>query len=93
MTKFSGAKDAGYVSISDQLWLWVNTVQNAADAQANAASALEVSAEEVRGVRNRRFQDISNESHYSGSVYSGGGPVFQGNQSAGRDFYVGTGPR
>jgi protein SERAC1 len=26
MTKFSSNKDAGYVSVSDQLWLWVDTL-------------------------------------------------------------------
>jgi hypothetical protein len=48
MTKFSSNKDAGYVSVSDQLWLWVDTLQKEADAQAKAGSGLQMPAEEVR---------------------------------------------
>ncbi|KAJ9656083.1 hypothetical protein H2201_008655 [Coniosporium apollinis] len=96
MTKFSSAKDAGYVAVSDQLWLWVDALQKEAEAQAKAASASQVSPEEIRERRNRRFgtmQDVVSGSQHFGSVNSGGGPVFQGNQSAGRDFNVGTGSR
>jgi protein SERAC1 len=96
MTKFSGTKDAGYVSVSDQLWLWVDTLQKEANAQAEAGSGLQMPAEEVRERRNRRFgtmQDVVSESQYSGSVNAGGGPVFQGNLSAGRDFNVNMGSR
>jgi protein SERAC1 len=91
MTKFSGVKDAGYVSVSDQLWLWVDTLQKEADAQAKVGSGLQMSAEEVREKRYSRFgpmQDVVSGTHYFGSVNTGGGPVFQGNQSAGRDFNV-----
>jgi hypothetical protein len=96
MTRFSSAKDAGYVSVSDQLWLWVDTLQQEADAQAKAGSELQVSAEEIREKRNGRFgtmQDVVGGTQYCGSVNSGGGPVFQGNQSAGRDFNVNIGSR
>jgi protein SERAC1 len=96
MARFSGTKDAGYVSVSDQLWLWVDTLQKEADAQAKADSGLQIPAEEVRERRNRRFgtmQDVVSGSQYSGSVNTGGGPVFQGNLSAGRDFNVNTGSR
>jgi hypothetical protein len=51
-------------------------------------------AEEVRERRNRRFgtmQDVVSGSQYCGSVNAGGGPVFQGNLSAGRDFNVSMG--
>jgi protein SERAC1 len=91
MTRFSSAKDAGYVSVSDQLWLWVDTLQKKADAQAKAGSGSQMLAEEVRERRNRRFgtmQDAVSGSQYCGSVSAGGGPVFQGNLSAGRDFNV-----
>jgi hypothetical protein len=96
MTRFSGSKDAGYVSVSDQLWLWVDTLQKEADAQAKAGSGLQMPAEEVRERRNRRFgtmQDVVSGSQYCGSVNAGGGPVFQGNLSAGRDFNVSMGSR
>ena len=95
MTKFSSTKDSGYVSVSDQLWLWVDTLQKEADAQADAGSGSQMPAEEVRERRNRRFgtmQDVSG-SQYCGSVNTGGGPVFQGNLSAGRDFNVSMGSR
>jgi len=96
MTKFSGTKDAGYVSVSDQLWLWVDTLQKEADAQAKVGSGLQMPAEEVRERRNRRFgtmQDVVSGSQYCGSVNAGGGPVFQGNLSAGRDLNVSMGSR
>ena len=96
MTRFSSVKDAGYVSVSDQLWLWVDTLQKEADAQAKAGSGLQMPAEEVREGCNRRFgttQDVVSGSQYCGSVNAGGGPVFQGNLSAGRDFNVNMGSR
>jgi protein SERAC1 len=71
MARFSGTKDAGYVSVSDQLWLWVDTLQKEADAQAKADSGLQIPAEEVRERRNRRFgtmQDVISGSQYCGSV-------------------------
>ena len=85
MTKFGSAKDAGYVAVSDQLWLWANTLKKT-EAQCR---------EETRERSNKEFgtkQDIGS-AVYSGSVNSGGGPVFQGNQSAGRDFNVNQGFR
>jgi protein SERAC1 len=96
MTQFSGTKDAGYVSVSDQLWLWVDTLQKEADAQAKAGSESQIPAEEIRERRNRRFgtmQGVVSGSQYFGSVNAGGGPVFQGNLSAGRDFNVSMGSR
>jgi hypothetical protein len=96
MTKFSGTKDAGYVSVSDQLWLWVDTLQKEADAQAKAGSGSQMPAEEVRGKRDRKFgttQDVVSGSYYCGSVNVGGGPISQGNLSAGRDFNVSLGSR
>jgi len=85
MTKFSSAKDAGYVAVSDQLWLWADTLKKT-ETQF---------MEEIREGRNKKFgtmQDVGS-SVYSGSVNSGGGLVFQGNQSAGRDFNVNQGFR
>jgi hypothetical protein len=55
MTKFSGTKDAGYVSVRDQLGLWVDTLQKEADARTKAGSGLQLLAEEVRERRNKRF--------------------------------------
>lgn len=96
MTKFSSAKDPGYIAVSDQVWLWVHTLQKAAEARAKAAAAAQESVEEIRKRRNERFasmQDFASGPQYSGAVYSGGGPVFLGNQSAGRDLNIGAGPR
>jgi hypothetical protein len=94
MTRLSGIKDAGYIGVSDQLWLWVDTLQKEANAQAKAGSGLQMPAEEVQEWRNRRFgtmQDVVSGSQYCGSVNAGGGPVFQGNLTAGRDFNVSMG--
>lgn len=79
MTKFSSARDAGYISVSNQLWLWVETIQKEADAQVNAASHAQASAQEIRERRIKMFDPSG--SQYFGSVNSGGGPVFQGDHS------------
>ena len=76
MTRLSGIKDAGYIGVSDQLWLWVDTLQKEANAQAKAGSGLQMPAEEVQERRNRRFgtmQDVVSGSQYCGSVNAGGG--------------------
>ena len=79
IAKFSSAKDAGYIAVSDQLWLWADTLKKKTEAQC---------IEEIQERRNEKFGTKQNvgSSVYSGSVNSGGGPVFQGNQFAGRDF-------
>lgn len=85
MTRFSGPGDAGYVRVRDQLWLWVDAV-----AQRSV---------EDRADRNNTNTRVHQEQpkqmllQYSGTVYSGGGPVFQGSQTAGRDLHFDFGSR
>jgi hypothetical protein len=55
-------------------------------------SESQVPVEEVRKRRNQKFgtiQDVS-ELQNSGSINSSGGPVFLGNQNAGRDVNINT---
>ena len=77
IVRFSGPRDAGYIRVRDQLWLWVDVVQR----------KLEEQNTEVRQNPNQML------SHYSGTVFSSGGPVFQGSQNAGRDLNLNFGPR
>jgi hypothetical protein len=66
--------------------MWADALEKKREAQ---------STEEIRERRNKKYgtmQDISS-TVYSGSVDSGGGPVFQGNLSSGRDINVNQGLR
>lgn len=95
MTKYIGPKDPGYVRVSNQLWLWVDTLQQQIVDSAAANWQPESSGSEAAGRRNQRLaimQDMGSVS-YSGYINSGGGSVFQGNQTAGRDFNFSGGPR
>lgn len=96
MTKFGGATDAGYVRVRGQLWLWVNTINEKPASQANTSepqptsapqeiSELEQPRKDQQQTRKReQTQEI--EASGRGGISSGGGPIFMGNVSAGRDF-------
>lgn len=71
MTKFGGNRDPGYVAVSEQLWLWVHTLEDL-EAKAQAAS-----------VRTQQQQQQR-------TIDSGGGPIFLGSVTAGRDFINST---
>jgi hypothetical protein len=74
MTKFGSNRDPGYVAVSQQLWLWIYTLEES-KAQAQVAS---VSTTQLQPHQQQRTID------------SGGGPVFLGNVTAGRDFINST---
>lgn len=71
MTKFGGNRDPGYVAVSEQLWLWVHTLEDL-EAQAQAASV--------------RTQPQPHQHQQQRTIDSGGGPIFLGSVTAGRDF-------
>lgn len=77
MTKFSGNRDPGYVAVSEQLWLWVHTLEDL-EAQAQAASM--------------RAQPLPQQQQHQQqrTIDSGGGPIFLGRVAAGRDFINST---
>lgn len=78
MTKFASARDPGYVAVSDQLWLWVEALQREREAQVQAQAFQESQLQqEPAGFQNSRPQYL---------IDSGGGPIFQGSQAAGRDI-------
>ncbi|KAJ5127296.1 hypothetical protein N7448_008075 [Penicillium atrosanguineum] len=74
MTKSSNAKDPGFVSVSDQLWTWTNVP--------------EIQAASVPVQNGRQYPDGGPEHPYL--IDSGGGPIFQGNQTAGRNININT---
>lgn len=89
ITRFSSSKDAGYVAVSGQLWLWVDALQKQAEAHRKAtAPEAPIPIEELRDRRTNRFETTQETGGflYPGSTISGGGPVFNGNQNVGRDF-------
>jgi hypothetical protein len=91
MTKFGSSQDPGYVSVSSQLWLWVDAIEKV-QAEASAQAGPQVTAEEVRETRNRRFgtiQDIVQQQNSYGEVRNRDGIVVQGNQRAERDMTIG----
>lgn len=76
MSRFSSDKDPGYVAVSDQLWLWVETLQKEYEVQAPTQGF---------GGTQPGFASSQNaKTHYL--IDSGGGAIFQGHQVAGRDF-------
>lgn len=77
MTKFVSDRDAGYVRVRDQLWLWYDGVRKNQD---------EWRARQTEG--SSRGGGGSRPAQGSlPSLNSGGGPIFFGNQTAGRDVY------
>lgn len=75
MTKFSAADDAGYVRVHDQLWLWTSEIETAARKQATSTDKVHAN-HDVDGTVARPV------------INSGGGPVIQGYQTAGRDVNI-----
>lgn len=75
MTKFTGKKDAGYIRVRDQLELWVE----AAAKQATMAQTTDVNQDRESNAKDESRGTRSN-------VQSGGGAIFMGNVTAGRDF-------
>ena len=91
MTKFGSSRDSGYVSVSSQLWLWADAIEKA-QAEARAQAGQQVTVEEVRETRNRRFgtiPDITQQQNNYGEVRNRDGIVLQGSQRAGRDMTIG----
>jgi hypothetical protein len=96
MTKFSGATDSGYVRVRGQLWLWVNAInkQTLVSQADTSEQALNVRQEVCESELSRdssqpaRRDEVAREigSSGTGAIMSGGGPVFMGNVSAGRDL-------
>lgn len=91
MTKFCGPKDTGYRSVSNQIWMWVDLLQRETDNQGRAEPRKQSPELENQSCSEKRFDttedDFGKVQHF-GSVNSGGAPVFQGSQRAGRDFNV-----
>lgn len=76
MSRFSSDKDPGHVAVSDQLWLWVETLQKEYEVQDPA---------QVFGETQPGFASSQNtKTQYL--IDSGGGAIFQGHQVAGRDI-------
>jgi hypothetical protein len=97
MTRLSGANDPGYQAASGELWLWSNEVEEQlASKPLQAQSAKNESLpnrDDLREKRGKKFATMTNLAWGSGSspVYSGnfnigGGPIFTGERSAGRDI-------
>jgi hypothetical protein len=100
MTKFSGATDPGYVRVRGQLWLWVDAIdkrRGVEQAQEHVRHQMSHTSEETRPPEHliqtpqQTNQDktacepVRNTST-TASPSSGGGPIFMGNVTAGRDF-------
>lgn len=91
MTKFKSREDAGFVAVSDQLWLWTNEIEESATQSRPAVPSTDTDIADVRATRIRRFgtaDDTSSErvSVFSSAIDSGGGSVFQGNPSTTGNF-------
>lgn len=97
MTKFSGATDAGYIRVRGQLWLWVDTIKKQKPVPAAETFEPQVPDEPLEvpelgppgkisqeTLKNEETREIGTSGQ--GAISSGGGPVFMGNVSAGRDF-------
>lgn len=92
MARFKNAQDPGYISVSDQLWFWVEQLRNSLEMVSKAEVELQPSAEEIRGRRNKKFHSLQggvSEANFYAPVHSEGGQVLQGNPIVGRDFNVG----
>jgi hypothetical protein len=101
MTKFSGETDTGYVRVRDQLWLWVDAVNKKtqemegestrAQAQPRLQEELQIISGPDHENGNQREHGRTEDARQSrqnerGAISSGGGAIFMGNVSAGRDF-------
>jgi hypothetical protein len=98
MTKFRCAMDPGYDRVRGQLWLWVYAINKRtralrADTLEEAPKASKVShkvseLEDLGERQSARHEQGALETRGVGTsaVSSGGGPIFMGNVSAGRDF-------
>ncbi|KAI9697680.1 MAG: hypothetical protein M1836_004630 [Candelina mexicana] len=83
MTKFSSADDAGYRAVSDQLWLWVNEIEDEFRQNKEKLSKdRKPIPEDIRQGRERMMQEASS----AGIISTGSGATFSGNQVAGRDL-------
>jgi hypothetical protein len=74
MTRFKSSKDAGYVRVHDQLWLWYNIVEKSQDAWKEK--------KDVARRQQQRLLQPATESDRGGVSY--GGVVFNGPVSADR---------
>jgi protein SERAC1 len=88
MVRFSSVKDDGYIAVSGQLWLWTDALQQAAEAKAKAQAALTSSQASSEDNTFEMMRDAN--SQMIGSVTSNGGPIFLGNNNAGRNINVNT---
>lgn len=87
MTKFKTAKDAGYVRVHDQLWLWYNAVEESQDTW-----------KEKKDVEKEQQQSLLQpasvaESDRGGTPYRGpvfNGPIYGRNVTAGTQVTGGT---
>ena len=81
--------DSGYIRVRNQLWLWVDAVNKAnqkvqvtpVQSQPQALDEQQVDPRIGHQVRSRQTEDGEGR-----SVSSGGGAIFMGDISAGRDF-------
>jgi hypothetical protein len=86
MVRFSSVKDDGYIAVSGQLWLWTDALQQAARAKEKATVRSSPASSD-----NNTFEMMRDaNSQMIGSVTSNGGPIFLGNNNAGRNFNVNT---
>jgi hypothetical protein len=100
MTKFSGATDPGYVRVRGQLWLWVDAIdkrRGVEQAQEHVRHEMSHISEETRPPehliqtpqqtdRDKTACEPVRNTSTTASPSSGGGPIFMGNVTAGRDF-------
>jgi len=90
MTKFTGKSDPGYDKVSGQLSIWCSELP--APAPAAEVPSQASSSEQVRNRRVEKFAQFQPErstQQWSGTVYSNGGVILQGNPSAGGDMRFG----
>jgi hypothetical protein len=100
MTKFGGVTDPGYVRVRGQLWLWVDAIdkrkgveraEEHVGQQVSHTSGETCPPEHLIQTPRQTHQDetaydpVRNTST-TASPSSGGGPIFMGNVTAGRDF-------
>ncbi|KAH7073935.1 Alpha/Beta hydrolase protein [Paraphoma chrysanthemicola] len=76
MTKFSGKGDSGYIRVEALLRLWIKQISEESADGGGHSEEMQTASQGKSGGR----QGVSN------SISSGGGAVFMGNVSAGRDF-------
>jgi protein SERAC1 len=97
MTKFTSEKDAGYVRVRDQLWLWVEEAKKArvsnVISESSQMHAVDESASQSIPKQITEFDGPGSQSKTTitqpdrgNAISSSGGPIFMGNISAGRDF-------